>query len=84
MKKEILKERKSMIYILHLSLYSFFIKLKNYFLILIKYLCFSNMFNLRISKTLLSNFLFKGFLQITNLKNVYISVIFKVNIEKYN
>jgi len=78
MKKEILKERKSMIYILHLFLYSFFIKIKNYFLILIKYLCFSNMFNLRISKTLLSNSLFKGFLQITNLKNVYISVIFTV------
>jgi len=67
-----------MIYILHLFLYSFFIKIKNYFLILIKYLCFSNMFNLRISKTLLSNSLFKGFLQITNLKNVYISVIFTV------
>jgi len=72
-----------MIYILHLSLYSFFIKLKNYFLILIKYLCFSNMFNLRISKTLLSNSLFKGFLQITNLKNVYISVIFIVKQHKY-
>jgi len=41
MKKEILKERKSMIYILHLFLYSFFIKIKNYFLILIKYVQFA-------------------------------------------
>ncbi|AHJ13153.1 hypothetical protein SMUL_1898 [Sulfurospirillum multivorans DSM 12446] len=69
---------------LYILQHSSFIKNINYFILLIKILCKTIMLNLHISKPLLSNSLFKGFLQITNLKKVYISVIFKVNTEKYN
>lgn len=60
-----------MIYILHLSLYSFFIKINNYFLKLTSYLKF---LYLKIFKILFNPFSRDSF-----KRKVYISVIFIVN-----
>jgi len=75
MKKEILKERKSMIYILHLSLYSFFIKINNYLMKLMSYL---KILYLKIFKIVFNPFSRDSF-----KKKVYISVIFTVKQYKY-